>query len=86
MLPYGVLGLACCATQLGEPERGALLHGGADGLLSASRDQWESLEGKIREQDLAVLRERLGDDFERLYAEGLTMPHNEVIKLALSGS
>ncbi len=84
-LPYYVLALACCATQLGAAERAALLHGGAAAMLSASSDHWEILEGKLRERDIAVLRERLGDDFERLYGEGLTMPHDEVIKLALSG-
>ncbi len=86
VLPYSVLSLACCATQLGAPERAALLHGGADALLSAVSDQWEVFEGKIRERDIAVLRERLGDEFDRLYAEGLTLPHDEVIKQALSGN
>ena len=84
MLPYSVLGLACSATQLDASQRAAVLHGGAAALLSASSDQWESLEGKIRERDVAVLRERLGKDFDRLYAEGLSMPQDEVIKLALS--
>ncbi len=86
VLPYSVLSLACCATQLGAPERAALLHGGADALLSAVSDQWEIFEGKIRERDIAVLRERLGDEFDRLYAEGLTLPHDEVIRQALSGN
>jgi hypothetical protein len=86
MHPCSVLGLACCATQFGAAERAALLHGGADALLSAVSDQWEIFEGKIRERDIAVLRERLGDDLERLYAEGLTMPDGAIIKLALSGN
>jgi hypothetical protein len=80
------LGLACCATQLDETERAARLHGGADALLLASSNQWESLEGRIRERDITVLREGLGNDFERLYAEGAAMSHDEVIKLALSGN
>ena len=86
MLPYSVLGLACSATQLGVGDRAAVLHGGAASLLSASSDQWEILEGKIREQDITILSKRLGGDFERLYAEGLTMRHDEIIKLALSGA
>ncbi len=86
MLPYSVLGLACSSAQLGASERAAVLHGGAAALLSASSDQWDILEGKIREREIAVLRERLGDDFERLYAEGLAMPHDEIVKLALSRS
>ena len=86
MVPYTVLGLVCCATQLDETERAARLHGGADALLLASSDQWESLEGRIRERDITVLRECLGNDFERLYSEGGAMSHDEVIKLALSGN
>ena len=84
ILPYGVLGLACCATQLGTAERAALLHGGADSLLSESSDRWEILEGRIRDRDIAVLRERLGTDFDLQYAKGLAMSHDEVIKIALS--
>jgi tetratricopeptide (TPR) repeat protein len=86
IVPYSVLGLACCATQLDAAARAALLHGGADALLLATSDQWEIFEGKIRERDITVLRQRLGDDFERLYAEGVSMAHDEVIKLALSGN
>jgi tetratricopeptide (TPR) repeat protein len=85
IFPYAVLGLACCATEQGAPERGALLHGGADALLSAISGRWEALEGKLRDRYEAVLRERLGDDFERLHSEGLAMPHDQIVKLALSG-
>jgi tetratricopeptide (TPR) repeat protein len=84
-IPYPVLGIACCATHRGEPEIAAVLHGGADALLSHSSVAWEALEAMIRDQDIVVLRERLGDDFERLYAEGLTMSDEEIIKLAASG-
>jgi predicted ATPase/class 3 adenylate cyclase/DNA-binding winged helix-turn-helix (wHTH) protein len=85
-IPYPVLGIACCATHRGEFETAAVLHGGADALLSQCSVTWEALEATIRYQDIVVLSERLGDDFERLYAEGLTMPHGDVIKLALSGN
>ena len=40
--------------------------------------------GGIRERDIAVLQEPLGKDIDRLNAEGLSMPYDEVIKLALS--
>ena len=85
MLPYSVLGLACSAAQLGFPEHAAVLHGGAAALLSASSDQWDILEGKIRERELSALGERLGDGLEHLYMQGLAMPHDEIVKLALSG-
>jgi hypothetical protein len=57
---------------------------GTRSLLAAVEDQWEPLEGKIRERDHAALRERLGAEFDRLHAEGLAMPSHEIIKLALA--
>jgi hypothetical protein len=36
-MPYSALGVACCATHLDDPERAALLHGGADALLTGPR-------------------------------------------------
>jgi predicted ATPase/class 3 adenylate cyclase len=86
MVPYAVLGLACCATQLDSSDRAAVLLGGADALLSASSDQWEPLEESLRLRDMAVLRERLGEDFDRHYAAGRAMAHGEIVKLALSSS
>jgi predicted ATPase/class 3 adenylate cyclase len=83
-IPYTMLGLACCATHRGESELAATLHGGADASLTASSDQWESLERMISAQDIDVLRERLGDDFGRHYAAGLAMSLDEMIKVALS--
>ena len=82
-IPYVALSLACCATMLDMPERATVLHGGADALLSPIADFWEPLEAGIRARSIATLRERLGDDFERLYAEGLSMTHDEIIKFAL---
>jgi tetratricopeptide (TPR) repeat protein len=84
LLPYSVLGLACCETYRGEFERAARLHGGADAWFSAGSAQWETLEKAIRAQDIAVLRERLGDDFERHYESGRAMPPDEIVKLALT--
>ena len=83
-VPYQVSGLACCATKLDLPERAALLHGGAEALLLATSEVWEYFEVKVRAQDMATLRERLGEEFERLYAQGFAMPHDEIIKLALA--
>lgn len=81
---YTVLGLACCATGLGETRHAAVLHGGADALLAISADEWETLESRIREEDLLTLRAQLGDEFESLYASGRAMAHDEIVKLALS--
>ncbi len=42
-----------------------MLRGGAKAMLSTGSSRWECLEAEIREEDVAVLRERLGDEFER---------------------
>jgi len=65
MILYLVLGLARCATKSGTPEQAAALHGGADAQRSTVSGRWQSLEAEIREKDIAVLRERLGVEFER---------------------
>ncbi len=83
-VPYQVSGLACCATKLDLPERAALLHGGAEALLLATSEVWEYFEVRVRARDVTILHERLGEDFERLYAQGFAMPHDEIIKLALA--
>jgi hypothetical protein len=66
------------------PEDAATLHGGADALLSVGSDQWEDHEERIRAQDISVLHDKLGDEFERCYATGRAMPHGEIIKFALA--
>ena len=81
---YLVLTLACCASQLGAPERAAVLHGGADSLIAGLGEVWEPLEARVRAQDLVTLRTRLGDKFESLYARGVAMTADEIAKVALS--
>jgi len=83
-IPYVVLGLACCATHLELLETAAMLHGGADALLAGVNDQWEIFEATIRERNLLQLRERLNGDFDKLFAEGSSMPSDQITKLALS--
>jgi hypothetical protein len=36
----------------------------------------------IRAQDIALLRERLGENFKACYAEGQAMSHREIVRLA----
>lgn len=84
MIAYSMSGLACCATRLGRSERAAVLHGGADAILLATADVWEHSEAQQRARDMATLRERMGEEFERLYKEGLATPHDLMIKLALT--
>lgn len=82
--PYAVLGLACCATRLGHPELAARLHGGADGLLEPTSDQWELMEVGIREDDVARLRGDLRGEFDVLYAEGRALEGADIVRLALT--
>jgi hypothetical protein len=46
--------------------------------------QWESLEEAIRAKEIALLRERLGDDLEGQYELDRAMPPDEIVKLALT--
>ena len=80
---YALLGLAWVATLAGDVERATLLHGGADARLEAIEGAWESPEKEYRELDIAILRMRLGADFERLHDKGRTAPHEEIAELAL---
>jgi predicted ATPase/Tfp pilus assembly protein PilF len=84
MIPYAMLGMARCATQLGELERAAVLHGGAAAALAPVAHQWEALEETLRARDLERLGEALGETLETLYERGLAMPQAEMVKLALS--
>jgi predicted ATPase/class 3 adenylate cyclase len=83
-VPYQVSGLACCASKLDQPERAALLHGGAEALLLTTTEVWELFEVGVRARDIESLRERLGEEFDRLYEQGFAMPHDDIIKLALA--
>ena len=80
---YSLLGLAWVATVAGDAEWAARLHGGADGRLEVHGGAWESPEKEYRAQDLALLRERLGEDFERFYDAGRLLPHDEMVDRAL---
>ncbi len=86
LFPDAVLALARCAIHSDEHDRAAKLHGGADALNVATSSEWNPGQAKARETDIAVLRDRLGADFERHYEAGLAMTHDDIIKLALRRS
>jgi tetratricopeptide (TPR) repeat protein len=85
-MAYSVMGLAGCATLRGAWAQAATLYGGADALLAARSAHWETLEASIRADHLAILRDRLAGDFEGHYQQGLSLPYNEIIQLALRES
>ena len=80
---YSTLGLACLATLAGELDTAAMLHGGANALLETHGGTWESPEKEYRDDDIRILRERLGAEYEVLYEIGSTMPRDEIVELAL---
>ena len=78
------LGLACLATDLGDWQRGATLHGTADALHDENGLAWLVPGGRHREVSIAEARARLGgDEFERSYAEGRGLSYLEAVDLAL---
>jgi tetratricopeptide (TPR) repeat protein len=81
---YSTLGLACLATLAGDLETAAILHGGANALLEAHGGAWESPEKEYRDDDIGILRARLGSAFESLYETGGSKHRDEIVELALS--
>jgi predicted ATPase/class 3 adenylate cyclase len=80
---YALLGLACCASQLGLFERAAILHGGAQAVIDANDQTWDSLEDGIRSRDLELLAREHGNSLDRALLAGATMPSEELVALAL---
>ena len=80
---YSTLGLACLATLAGDLETAAILHGGANALLEAHGGAWESPEKEYRDDDIRILRARLGAAFEILYETGGSKHRDEIVELAL---
>jgi len=52
---------ALLATRSGDPRRAATLHGTADAIFEALGTRPVAVEARLRETDLARLRETLGD-------------------------
>jgi predicted ATPase/class 3 adenylate cyclase len=79
----GVLGLARCASSVGDDARAATLYGGADALLDELPGGAWSEDDLDPERDMAQLRGRMKGEFERYYDEGRSMSPDEVVDLAL---
>ena len=80
---YSTLGLACLATLAGDLETAAVLHGGANALLEAHGGAWESPEKEYRDDDIRILRARLGAAFETHYESGSSKQRDEIVELVL---
>ena len=63
---------------------GLTLHGVAHVFLARTGQAWEDLEARYRQDSLAQVGARLGDEqFNRTYAKGMTLIPDEAFRLAL---
>ena len=71
MVAYARLGLALLASRAGDEKAAARLHGSADALHDKVGTQFQTVEARLREADIARLRRDLGDaDFDDAYSAG----------------
>jgi len=88
---WAIFVLACCETSRGDCRRAAQLIGAHDRLEAAYVStagnrayRWTEMELRLREDNLARLREVLGkEDFEFNYAAGSALSFDEAFDLAL---
>jgi predicted ATPase/class 3 adenylate cyclase len=81
MIANSSLGLAICLSAEGEDEAAALLHGVTDCVLAHVGAVLDVMEVRLRQEDHARLRERLGDtEFDRHYQQGVTHPEVDGIE------
>lgn len=81
-LAYSILGLACVASDVGDCDRSARLHGAAQALNDPTAEPWQDPESRYRADSLAIVRARLGEEqFERVYALGAALSFDEAVAL-----
>jgi predicted ATPase len=77
--PASVLGLALCASSMGESRRAVVLHGAAIALRESRRERLDLLSAAA-EQDQVRLRELLGPvEFEAASKEGAQLTFEEIV-------
>ena len=82
-IAYACVGLACLAGDAGDWQRAAVLHGIAQACLNPTRQPWEELEARYRQDSLDQVRTHLGpEQFERAHAKGMALTFNEALDLA----
>jgi predicted ATPase/Tfp pilus assembly protein PilF len=82
-IAYASLGLACLAADAGDWRRAAILHGVAQAFLDPTGQPWEELEARYRQDSLAQVRARLGQEqFEPAYASGMALNPDQALDLA----
>lgn len=83
MAGFATLGLACCTTALGLPQRAATLLGGANRLYKTVGEEWQATDRQYHDRSVAILRGALGANFEACYETGRAMSRAEILDLAL---
>jgi predicted ATPase/class 3 adenylate cyclase len=81
---YAILGLACLASDRGDWDQAAALHGIAQSFLDRSGQPWQDPEARYRHDSLTQLRAHLGGEpFDRAYRSGMTLPADQALQSAL---
>ncbi len=82
-IAYASLGLACLATDRGDWDRGAVLHGVAQSLFDRTGESCQEPEDRYRRHSIAEVRSHLGEEhFERLFADGGRLSFQEAFDVA----
>jgi predicted ATPase/class 3 adenylate cyclase/DNA-binding CsgD family transcriptional regulator len=81
-IAYAILGLACLAADRDDWHQAGVLHGVAQAFLDRAGEPWEELEARYRQGSLDDVRARLGDQFDRAYAEGMALSVDAALDLA----
>ena len=83
VMAYASLGLACLASDAGDWNRAAVLHGVAQAFLDRTGQPWQEVEAHYRQDSLDQVRGHLGhEQFEQAYASGMGLSSDEALDLA----
>jgi predicted ATPase/class 3 adenylate cyclase len=82
-----ILGLACLASDAGDWDRAAVLHGAAQAFLDRTGPPWQEVEARDRRDSLGQVCAHMGDEqLERAYGQGMTLSLDQALDLALRRS
>jgi predicted ATPase/DNA-binding SARP family transcriptional activator len=83
-MAYGILGLACLASDARDWNRAGVLHGVAQAFLNRIGSPWQEFDARCRQDSLDQAREHLGDpQLECAYAYGMALSLDQAHELIL---
>ena len=83
-MAYGILGLACLASDARDWNRAGVLHGVAQAFLNRIGSPWQEFDARCRQDSLDQTRKHLGDpQLERAYAYGMALSLDQAHELIL---